>query len=201
MLPEGFELVGRNGDLGLEDRVAVEFGDGLGAQGLHQQGDGRGEDALAVGVDLPEHVLGEGVEVQDREQMPAVVHDGEHLEVSLVEDLEGLPQRHVAGHRRGPAAHVVFHLRDELGHELGGGHAEALQDVLRLEVHVAAPGGKTVRNPQGLLELGVGDGRHDGVRVGVAVAEDEDSLFSFHREKVPLDPVVSACPLQIGRGA
>ena len=62
-------------------------------------------------------------------------------------------------------------------------HMEMLKSILRLGIDLTC----TRRNdilPEGLLEMGIADGRADGIRIRIAMADDINGFRILHAEKI-----------------
>jgi len=140
------------------------------------EGTGGGEDASCV-----DDAGGRGEEelagLEDGEQpaaAPLIVEDRQHADVAFVHEGEGLHER---GSRRYREDVVPHHVGDPWGHvgdEAGRGQSKGAEDEVDAVVEIAAAGGDDVPHAGPALEFGVADGRADRIRVGIAVANDED---------------------------
>ena len=183
----GFEdlLKGRGGGTGHQDArldhgIGIEGQERLRAEGASQEGNRGGDDGLAVGVGLVDNVLGEGVVGEEGTVTPVAADHGNGGKAVFVHELEGIPERGICGDGDGGAfLHAVGDLGEQVGDELRRLNTKAAQDVLRLRGQAAGTRRFNARPSLLTLELGVGDGRDDGIGVRIAVADDEGLAGMF----------------------
>ena len=89
-----------------------------------------------------------------------------------VEQVERLGARGPGVHRDDVAHHQVTHARRNVAEKKRQRLAETGEDGINAGVRVAAAGGDMAALAAHLLVGGVGDGRADGVGIGVLVADD-----------------------------
>ena len=114
------------------------------------------------------------------EEMAVLVGDGNAGDVPV--GLQGLPgpgDGHTGIEGRGHIIVQVANLSphgDELDRRL---KIKTFQNPVGFVADVAQPGSHILPVAQGVAQGGVGDGRHDGVRIRIAVSGDIDRIHSF----------------------
>ncbi len=158
-------------DAGLDDFVLVEGDDGLCAEGFYEQADAGGDDGLALRIDVPRHVAGEGEVVEHGDVAAVGIGDGEGDEALLVHLFESLPEGDVFLYGLDGTVDEVEDFGLEVGKELRRRDAELVQDVFCLRSELACARSDGVE-ALAAFEGRIGDGRDDGVGVRVTVSND-----------------------------
>ena len=116
-------------------------------------------------------------QLEEGEQAAAgaiLVEHGQHADVAVVHDAQRLGDGRGGGDRDDIGLHHVAdfggHVRDEARRR----DEERLENEINAVVGVATPRGLDVAHAGAALELGVADGRANGVRVRIAVADNEN---------------------------
>ena len=151
-------------------------------------------DARGLAVELVhERALEDAEQVEERDVVDAVLHDGLHIvaryvargehaeeravavhyghgaDLAIAHGAPGEVERHGVVERGGVVIVEVGHLRAHILDERRRVGVEALEEPRRLVVHGAEAHGLVGAVAHRVLKVRVGDGRHDGVRIRVAV--------------------------------
>lgn len=161
-------------DAGLDHGIGIEGQERLRAEGAGQEGDGGGDDGLAVRVSLVDNILGEGVVGEESAITPIAADHWNGGKAMLIHELERVPERGVGGDGDGGAfLHAVGNLGEKIGDELWRLNTKTTQDVFRLRGQTSGAGRFDTRPPLLALEFSIGDGRNDRIGVRIAVTDDE----------------------------
>ena len=112
--------------------------------------------------------------------MVVFVHHGNGLYAILAHHGRQIAQVLIFADGEVPVDKHVFHSGVYVGEQKRGGGLEIVEGEARFVVELAGTGREDV-HAQFVLEVGIANGRTDGVGVGIAVPNGVNGAFSFHR--------------------
>lgn len=109
------------------------------------------------------------------------IDNWQRADIEAVDDFQCLG----TGAFHGDAVHISFHdmfqPRRDIANKGWQRHLEAIEDGIDPGIGVAAAGRSVMRFAMGMLQCLVGNGRTNGIGIGILVAKDIDGLFAHER--------------------
>ena len=100
-----------------------------------------------------------------------LIHYGQDAKVFFIHQPEGIRGGGIGAHAEDAALHDIGHLGGDVGNKLRGGHPKRVQDEIDAVIRVPAAGGHGLGHAGAAFEFRVPDGRTDGIRVRVTMAD------------------------------